>query len=92
MQPAPQTFKHCAIAPDMLLRREWQGHITYGSAGGSQTQQIKVGAAGPSVLPVEALCSTFWLDKLHEPVCDEVQASCSAASNTLGVTEVFTNL
>lgn len=54
MQPALQTFKHCAIASDVLLRREWQGHITYGSGGGSWKQQRKARAAGPIVLGMDA--------------------------------------
>ena len=31
-------------------------------------------------------------NQVRSPVSEEVQASCSAASKALGVTEVFTNL
>lgn len=92
MQPAPETFKHCAVAPDMLLRRKWKGHITYGSAGGKLRGSRKVAAIAVKSTWCRRLAQHNVTIKLHGPVCEAVQASCSAASKALGVTEVFTNL
>ena len=89
MQPAAQSFKHCTIAPDMLLRRKWQGHITCNSGRPfmySTTNQSRMLYLGRHLMQ-HNLSS-----QIHQPVSEEVQASCNAASKALGVTEVFTNL
>lgn len=80
MKPSPQTLEHSVVAPHMLLRCERQGDFP--------CDADRVCREGFKSIHSKYLNCTSW----HRPVSEDVQASCSAASNARGATAVFTSL